>query len=194
MTKDQNDIKPSEKNTLELTAVVDGEIIPIEDVEDQIFAGKMIGDGFGIRPNGKKVYSPVDATIEQIASTKHAIYLSTSDNIKILIHIGIDTIELKGKGFEGNLEKGMFVNKGDVLVEFDPKYIIDEGFNPVVSVIILGESSKGKEITVYPTEDALANKTIALTTKPTHWWTGVVLGVVENGILADFMSLFSENA
>lgn len=175
MTIDQSDIKPFEKNTLELTAVVDGQIIPIEEVEDQIFAGKMIGDGFGIRPTGKKVYSPVDATIEQIASTKHAIYLSTKDNIKILIHIGIDTIELKGQGFEGILEKGMFVNKGNVLVEFDPKFIIDEGFNPVVSVIILGESSEGKELTVYPTEHATANETIALSTKPTHWWTGLVL-------------------
>lgn len=168
MTQDQNNIKPSERNTLELTAVVDGEIIPIEEVEDQIFAGKMIGDGFGIRPSGKKIYSPVDATIEQIASTKHAIYLSTSDNTKILIHIGIDTIELKGKGFEGNLEKGMLVKKGDVLVEFDPKFIMDEGFNPVVSVIILGESSGDSEIIVYPTEKAIANETIALTTKPTH--------------------------
>ena len=168
MTQDQNNIKPSERNTLELTAVVDGEIIPIEEVEDQIFAGKMIGDGFGIRPSGKKIYSPVDATIEQIASTKHAIYLSTSDNTKILIHIGIDTIELKGKGFEGNLEKGMLVKKADVLVEFDPKFIMDEGFNPVVSVIILGESSGDSEIIVYPTEKAIANETIALTTKPTH--------------------------
>jgi len=168
LSKDQTKMESSEENTLELTAVVDGEIIPMEEVEDQIFASKMIGDGYGLRPSGKNVYSPVDARIEKNASTKHTIYLSTSDNTKILIHIGIDTIELKGEGFTSDLEKGMQVSKGDLLVKFDPKYIIDEGFNPVISVIILEKSDKTREITVYPTKNAIANETIALKAKLSH--------------------------
>ncbi len=151
--------------TLELPAVVDGEIIPIEEVEDQIFSGKLIGDGYGIRPTGKYIFAPVDARIEQIAATKHAIYLRTEENMKLLIHLGIDTIELKGEGFISRLEKGAFVEKGDTLVEMDLSFIEEEGFNPVVSVIILELSGDHETIEVYPTKHAIGNETIALRAK-----------------------------
>ena len=84
----------------EVLAVTDGEIVLLDELDDQIFAQKMIGDGFAIRPAGNIVYSPVDGVIGQIAPTKHAVYLSISEDIKLLIHVGIDTIEMKGKGFE----------------------------------------------------------------------------------------------
>ncbi len=79
-----------------------------------------------------------------------------------MIHLGIDTIELKGEGFKSNLEKGMFVKKGDILVEIDPGFIKEEGFNPVVSVVILELSKTNEEIEVYPTKEAVGNETIAL--------------------------------
>lgn len=154
----------TEKNTLELPSVVDGKIIPIEEVEDQIFSNKMIGDGYGVRPTGKVIYSPVDGKVEQIASTKHAIYLSTANNVKLLIHIGLDTIELKGKGFKSNIEKGMDVHRGDILVEIDPKFIIDEGYNPVIAVVILNQLDNS-DISIYPNSKAVGNETIALKMK-----------------------------
>jgi len=172
LTKDHN-IQPKSEdyasnhkkgNILELPAVIDGTIIPIEEVEDQIFSNKMIGDGYGIRPTGKIVYSPINGKIEQIASTKHAICLSTSDNIKLLIHIGLDTIELKGKGFKSNIEKGMDVHRGDILVEIDPKFIIDEGYNPVIAVVILNQLDNS-DISIYPNSKAVGNETIALKMK-----------------------------
>lgn len=161
MTKNHKMDNHTEKNTLELPSVVDGKIIPIEEVEDQIFSNKMIGDGYGVRPTGKVIYSPVDGKVEQIASTKHAIYLSTANNVKLLIHIGLDTIELKGKGFKSNIEKGMDVKRGDVLVEVDPKFIIEEGYNPIVAVVILNQSDNS-EITVFPTDKGIGNETTAL--------------------------------
>jgi len=145
---------------LKLPAVVDGEIIPIEEIEDPIFADKIIGEGFGIRPTGKTIYSPVNGKVEQIASTKHAIYLSTSNNIKLLIHIGLDTIELKGKGFTSNIKKDMIVQRGDKLVEIDPKFIMEEGYNPVVAVVLLNRLNNS-EVSVYPTKEAIGNETIA---------------------------------
>lgn len=151
-----------EPSRIEISAVVDGEIIPVEEVEDQIFSQKLIGDGYGIRPTGEAIYSPVDGKIEQIAASKHAIYLAFNDHLKLLIHIGIDTIELKGKGFESNLKKGMTVNKGDSLITFDPKFIADEGFNPVVTVVLLNGSKHVFDVAVYPTEEAKANETIAM--------------------------------
>lgn len=150
---------------LELKAVVDGEIIPIEEVDDQIFAQKMIGDGFGIMPTGKEIVAPISGRIEEIASTNHAIYLSAPDGLKLLIHIGIDTIALKGEGFSSNLEKGMSILAGDILVHFDPVFIKNEGYNPVVSTVILEQADKKIEITTYPAKEAVANETIALTAK-----------------------------
>ena len=145
---------------LKLPAVVDGEIIPIEEIEDPIFADKIIGEGFGIRPTGKTIYSPVNGKVEQIASTKHAIYPSTSNNIKLLVHIGLDTIELKGKGFTSNIKKDMIVHRGDKLVEIDPKFIMEEGYNPVVAVVLLNRLNNS-EVSVYPTKEAIGNETIA---------------------------------
>lgn len=159
----------SEQNThsnhqksFEIPAVIDGEIVAIEQVEDRIFSKKMIGDGYGLRPTGGTIYSPVDAQVEQIAFTKHAIYLAMENGLKLLIHIGIDTIELKGEGFESQIEKGMLVKKGDPLVTFDPNFIKDEGFNPVVTVILLNGSEQDFDLTVYPNEEAVGNQTIAM--------------------------------
>lgn len=149
-------------NKIEITAVVDGEVVPIDLVDDQIFSQKLIGDGYGIHPIGKTIYSPVDGVIEQIAATKHAVYLAFNDELKLLIHIGIDTIELKGEGFESNLKKGMPVKKGTPLIQFDPKLIADEGFNPVVTVILLNSTERAYNIKVYPTEAAIGNQTIAM--------------------------------
>lgn len=149
-------------NLIEIPAVVDGEVIPIEQVDDQIFSKKMMGDGYGIHPTGNTVYSPVDGKVEQTASTKHAIYLSIEEGVKLLIHIGIDTIELKGKGFESTLKKGMLVKKGDPLVHFDPKLIADEGFNPVVTVVLLSSSQKEFNVTVFPEKTAVGNETPAM--------------------------------
>jgi len=148
--------------TLDVPAVIDGEIVPIEEVEDAIFSNKLIGDGYAIRPSGKRIYAPVDARVEQIASTSHAVYLSTANHLKLLIHIGIDTIELKGEGFKSTAEKGMQIKKGDVLVEIDREFIIESGYNPVVSVVLLDQEEKDLKVAVYPTKEAKANQTTAM--------------------------------
>lgn len=147
---------------IELKAVIDGEVIRIEEIEDPVFSSKMIGNGYGIIPTGKKLYSPISGTVEEIASTKHAVYLSGTDGLKLLIHLGIDTIELKGEGFKSQVEKGMSIEKGDLLVTFDPDFIRDKGLNPVVSVIILDQKEKEMDVIVYPTEEAKANESLAL--------------------------------
>ena len=148
---------------MEVTAVVDGEIIPIENVEDQIFSQKMIGDGYGIHPTSQTVYSPVDGRIEQVAQSKHAVYIAIDEEIKLLIHIGIDTIDLKGEGFTSELKKDTPVKKGDPLIHFNPTFIKEEGLNPVICVILLNGSKDKFNLTVHPEKEALANETIAMT-------------------------------
>lgn len=166
--KNQNSHQSDDQSTMleiELKAVIDGEIIKVEEISDPVFSSKMIGDGYGIIPTGKKLYSPVAGKIEEIALTKHAVYLSTKDDIKLLIHLGIDTIQLKGEGFETTIEKDMFVEAGDLLISFDPDFVIKEGLIPVVSVIILDKNEKQMDIVVYPATKAIANETVALEAK-----------------------------
>lgn len=157
--------KDNSKKEIELKAVIDGEIIRIEEIDDSVFSSKMIGDGYGIIPSGKKLYSPIAGRIEEIASTKHAVYLVDPNGRKLLIHLGIDTVELKGEGFESSVENGMFVEAGDLLVSFNPDFIREQGLNPVVSVIILRQKEIEMDIEVYPAKDAQANETLALTAK-----------------------------
>lgn len=167
--KNQQDSQQIENQSdsleIELKAVTDGEIIKIDEIEDPVFSSKMIGDGYGIIPTGKTLYSPIAGKVEEIASTKHAVYLSSLDNVKLLIHLGIDTIQLNGKGFETTIEKDMFVEAGDLLVSFDPDFIRKEGLNPVVSVIILEQKEKEMDVIVYPSKNAKANETLALKAK-----------------------------
>ena len=148
---------------IEVTAVVDGEIIPIENVDDQIFSKKMIGDGYGIHPTSQTVYSPIDGRIEQVAQSKHAVYIAMDDEMKLLIHIGIDTIDLKGEGFTSELKKGAPVKKGDPLIHFNPTFIKEEGLNPVICVVLLNGTKKKLHLTVHSSDKAKANETIAMT-------------------------------
>lgn len=146
----------------QIPAIVDGEIIGIEEVDDQIFSQKMIGDGYAIVPTGHAVYSPNAGKIEKIAATNHAIYLSLPEGFKLLIHIGIDTIELKGIGFNCLVEEGNTVEKGDKLLDFDLEYVKDEGYNPTVSVILLNDSAYKMNFEVFPTQKATAMEDLAL--------------------------------
>jgi len=154
--------KSEASNTVDLKTVVDGDIVPIEDVDDQIFSKKLIGDGYAVIPAGETIYSPVDAKVEQIAPTNHAIYLSIASGIKLLIHIGLDTVELKGEGFESDLEKGMKVKTDEPLITFKPEFIKDEGLNPIVTVVLLNNSGKDIDLTAFPQTDAKARQTIAM--------------------------------
>ena len=146
----------------EVLAVANGEIVLLDEIDDQIFAQKMIGDGFAIRPTGNIVYSPVDGTVGQIAPTKHAVYLALSEDIKLLIHVGLDTIEMKGEGFETSIVKGMHVKKGDPLIQFDSKLICDEGYDPIIAVVLLDGPEHSYDLTIHPTKEAEANKTLAM--------------------------------
>lgn len=148
--------------TLEIPAVVDGQVVPVEALSDQIFALKMIGDGYGIHPTSEVVYAPCDGKIETMASTKHAVYLSLPEKIKLLIHIGLDTIDLKGEGFETELESGMSIQKGDPLVTFDAEMLKEKGYNPVIAVIVLDHVDKELALQVFETEKAKANETTAM--------------------------------
>ena len=99
---------------------INGILVPIENIPDPVFAGKMVGDGIGIDPTDNILRSPVDGEVIQIHSSLHAITLrADSDGTEILMHIGIDTVKLKGEGFKANVAIGDKVKVGHKLIEFD---------------------------------------------------------------------------
>lgn len=97
-------------NQLTLHSVNIGVFVPITEVKDDVFSQKMLGDGFAIRPNIKEVYSPISGIVTSVFPTKHAIGLKSETGVEVLVHMGIDTVELQGKPFE------VFVKEGDLVV------------------------------------------------------------------------------
>lgn len=105
----------------QVTAPVAGSYLPIEQVTDEVFASKAVGDGFAITPDERQttINAPIDGVVSSIFPTKHAIMITTKQNVEILIHMGIDTVELKGAPFTMHVEAGDRVKAGEAIVDID---------------------------------------------------------------------------
>lgn len=112
-----------------------GQMIAIEDVKDETFANKILGDGVAVIPEEGKVYAPADGRIISIFDTKHAICFSSNCGTEILIHIGVDTVNLQGKYFTPHVNTGDIVKKGQLLIEFDKESIQKAGYDTVIPMI-----------------------------------------------------------
>ena len=102
-----------------LVAPVSGNLIPLSQVSDPVFSQGMMGEGFAVEPTNAKVVAPIDGVIKSIFPTKHALTLTSNQGRDLLIHIGIDTVQLKGVGFQVLVEEGQRVSSGESLVIFD---------------------------------------------------------------------------
>ncbi|NRO18783.1 glucose PTS transporter subunit IIA [Lactobacillus helveticus] len=136
-TKADNLNMPSEKVEVAFEAPVTGKLQKLEDVKDDVFSKKMLGDGFAIDPSNGKIVAPVDGTIDSVMDTKHAITLKTNKgHLDVLMHLGLDTVELKGKPFIINVKPGDKVKAGTQIGSMDIKAIKEAGKEPVVLTII----------------------------------------------------------
>lgn len=120
---------------LEVDATVDGELIPITEVKDDVFSTKMLGDGYAIKPTSGEIHSPVEGDISTLFPTKHAIGIKTKEGLEILVHLGIDTVELNGAPFEMKIQKGDHVIAGQLLGTMDLKQVTDSGRDDSVIVV-----------------------------------------------------------
>nr|WP_300003120.1 PTS glucose transporter subunit IIA [Tissierella sp.] len=132
----KKDNKEAKEDGITIFNPIDGEIVSLEEVPDEVFSQKMLGDGFAIKPTGEKVYAPIAGEIKVLFPTLHAIAIETKDGLELLVHIGIDTVELKGEGFEAHVKLGDKVKAGDLLVSFNKKIIEDNGKATITPVII----------------------------------------------------------
>ncbi|QCX32841.1 PTS glucose transporter subunit IIA [Caloramator sp. E03] len=124
------------KNTIELTSPVKGSAIDIKNVPDQVFASGMLGNGIAFEPIEGVVYSPCSGEIVNLFPTKHAIGIKTKEGLEILVHIGIDTVEMKGEGFEAFVNVGDKVKAGDKLISFDLDLVKSKAKSAISPMVI----------------------------------------------------------
>ncbi|MGB9813736.1 MAG: PTS sugar transporter subunit IIA [Thermovenabulum sp.] len=127
--------KEAQNEKLEVFASLTGRVLDIENVPDEVFSKKMLGDGIAIEPSEGELTSPFDGKVKQVFSTGHALVLE-SRGIPFLIHVGIDTVKLKGEGFRLYVNEGDAVKKGQLLLTFDKELIFNKGFSLITPVII----------------------------------------------------------
>ncbi len=133
-------------NNHSVLAPIEGKVIPLEQVKDATFADKLLGDGIAIEPSEGKVYSPVDGTVQVMYKTGHAIGLLSDSGDEILIHIGLDTVKLEGKGFEKIAKQGEHVKAGQLLLKFDMPFIQKQGYDLTTPIVVTNLDSTGKKI------------------------------------------------
>jgi PTS system sucrose-specific IIC component len=121
---------------------IEGEIIPITEVNDQVFASKMMGEGFAVLPSKETIKAPISGTVKMIAPTKHAIGFVTEDGMELLLHLGIDTVELNGAPFTLTIKEGERVEQGQAIGSINLKMIAEHDKDATVMVIITDSKEK----------------------------------------------------
>lgn len=121
---------------IQILSPATGTVKDITEVPDKTFADKVLGDGAAVIPDEGKIYAPADGTVVNIMDTKHGIMFRTSQGVELLIHIGLETVNLKGKYFTSHTKSGAQVKAGDLLVEFDLEAIMADGYDPVTPVVV----------------------------------------------------------
>ena len=117
-------------------APIEGEVVAISRVNDPTFSQEIVGKGVAIIPMKGRVEAPVNGRIEMVFDTKHAITMKTEEGAELLIHVGIDTVTLKGEGFQAFVEAGQEVKAGQKLLEFDIETIKKAGLDPISPVVV----------------------------------------------------------
>ena len=135
MTKE--DIKP------EFRAFSDGKVITLKELNDGVFSEGVVGEGLAVIPDGDMVYAPCEATVSLVmADTKHAVGLKLDNGVELILHVGIDTVNMKGEGFEYFVEKGQRIRPGEKLIKFDKEKIKEAGHKDEVVCVITSPNAK----------------------------------------------------
>ena len=134
-----------EENTNDFAAVVSGKIIPLTAVNDDVFSKGMMGTGVAIVPDDDVIVAPCDGEVTMLFPTMHAFGMKNEDGVEILVHIGIDTVKLEGKGFEVLVENGQKVKKGDPMMRLDLSYL-SENAPSLASPVLCTELEDNQKI------------------------------------------------
>ncbi|MBD1222507.1 glucose-specific PTS transporter subunit IIBC [Virgibacillus halodenitrificans] len=147
-----------------ISSPLSGELVPLTEVPDDVFAGKMMGDGFAIVPEDGEIVSPVNGKIVNLFPTKHAIGILSEGGKEILIHVGIDTVNLKGEGFEPLVKEGDEVKQGQPLLKADLAYI-EKHAKSTITPIVFTNLKDGETVTIERNGSVSANEANIITIK-----------------------------
>lgn len=139
----------SEIKEFKLQSPIKGESILLVDVPDPMFAGEMLGKGFAVKPTEGILYAPCDGTINMVYDTKHALGMTAQNGAEILMHVGMDTVELQGEFFEVLVKKGETVKVGNPLLKFDISGINGKGYETITPVIITNTEDYDEIVVLY---------------------------------------------
>lgn len=150
--------KPKEKVVF---SPLNGQVIPLSNVKDPVFADGILGKGAAIVPSEGRLVSPVSGTILNIFPTLHAIGIQSDDGLEILIHLGFDTVELEGKYFKSNISEGDKVSVGDLLIEFQIEEIKNAGYD-ITTPIVVTNSDQYETIEAIPEQNIKAGEKLII--------------------------------
>jgi len=136
LDEDAEPLQKNIKNTVSLNSCVNGTAIALDQVKDPVFAAKTVGDGVAFLPEQGILFAPAAGVVEMVFPTNHAIGMRTADGIEILLHIGINTVDLAGRGFKSLVTQGQMVELGQKLVEFDIEAIKSSGYDTTTMLCI----------------------------------------------------------
>lgn len=156
--KTATEVLPVNIVTQELTSVMSGEVKDIKEADDEMFSSGCMGHGVVCSPEDKNVYAPCDCRVKMIFPTKHAIGLETEDGVEILIHMGIDTVNLKGEGFEVLVKENDSVKKGDVIAQMNLELIREKGYS--VQTMTVVTKAEGRIVQTVPCQSADNNSVV----------------------------------
>lgn len=131
---------------LPVTAPVSGQAVPLSEVPDETFAGGHMGKGIAIEPVEGRLIAPFDGSVAHVVRTNHALILEHASGLQLLMHIGIDTVGLKGNGFTSHIASGDTVKAGQPLITFDLETIRSAGYRTVIPVIVTGSGEDTPEV------------------------------------------------
>jgi PTS system glucose-specific IIC component len=179
----------TETALMSLLAPLSGQAVPLEQVPDDVFSQKILGDGIAIIPADGKLYAPVDGEIASIAETLHAYGFTSENGMEILVHVGLDSVALKGEGFKSHVQLGDKVKKGQLIAEVDLKFLESKGVPTITPVLICEGAEDLKMNTV--TGNVKAGKDTVITLGEETEAEAVVEPVAEEpnkkGIKFDFL-------
>ena len=149
--------------TGEIKSVLSGRVIPIEEVEDNVFSQKIMGDGVAVEPEDTVVKAPADAAVTVVMKeSRHACGLTLANGLELLIHVGIDTVDMNGDGFQLFVDEGQKVRAGDPLIQFDPEKIRAAG-HPLTTMLIVTGEGNAKNVAMHSGIEAKAAETTVIT-------------------------------
>lgn len=142
--KKENEKQERKQSDLEILSPIKGTVISLKEVPDETFAGEVLGKGVAVIPKEGKVISPVSGKIETLFDTKHAVGMLSNSGIELLIHIGINTVELGGNYYKSHVKEGNMVKAGDTLITFDIEKIKKAGYSVITPIIITNPDDYGQ--------------------------------------------------